>query len=83
MVRGGGHEVGRSRRASASANATNDAPGPLENDWLLVGNGVVAFARIIAFDDGSMLSMAITLDTGTQSRGAAIYPQEGRTEGAT
>ncbi len=50
----------------SSHGTTNDAPGPLENDWLLVGNGVVAFARIIAFDDGSMLSMAVTLDTGTQ-----------------
>ena len=50
----------------SSHGTTNDAPGPLENDWLLAGNVAVAFARIIAFDDGSMLSMAVTLDTGTQ-----------------
>jgi hypothetical protein len=50
----------------SSHGTTNDAPGPLENDWLLAGNGAVVFARIIAFDDGSMLSMAVTLDSGTQ-----------------
>ena len=50
----------------SSHGTTNDAPGSLENDWLLAGNGVAVFARIIAFDDGSMLSMAVTLDTGSQ-----------------
>jgi hypothetical protein len=50
----------------SSHGSTNDASGPLENEWLLAGNGVAVFARIIAFDDGSMLSMAVTIDTTTQ-----------------
>jgi len=50
----------------SSHAATSEVPKPLENGWRLVGDGVVVFARIIAFDDGSMLSMAITFDTATQ-----------------
>lgn len=42
-------------------------------DWLLVGHGVVVFSQTIAFDDGAMLSMAITLDTGTSSAGNEGY----------